>query len=371
MTAERVETVVVGAGQAGLAVGHHLKRLGRPFVILDAHPRIGDAWRRRWDSLRLFTPARYDGLPGMPFPAAPHVFPSKDEMADYLESYAARFALPVRTGTRVDHLAQIAGRFMLRAGEQRFEADNVVIAMSLYQRARVPTFARELRSGITQLHAVEYRNTQQLQAGSVLVVGAGNSGCEIALEAARGHATFLAGRDTGHLPFRIGGLAARLVLQRLILGVAFHHVLTINTPMGRRMRSKAAEGHGMPLIRIRPKEVTAAGIERVPRMVGVRDGMPLLDDGRVLDVTNVVWSTGFEPGWSWIDLPVFGATGPRQERGVATDIPGLYFLGIPFVYAVSSAMVQGVGRDAEYVARHIATRAADALGAPQAASLRS
>ena len=127
----------------------------------------------------------------------------------------------------------------------------------------------------------------------------------------------------------------------------------------------------MPLIRIKPKEVRAAGIERVPRMVGVRDGMPLLEDGRVLDVTTVVWSTGFDPGWSWIDLPVFGATGPRQERGVATDLPGLYFLGIPFVYAVSSAMVQGVGRDAEYVARHIATRAAEALGAPHSASLRS
>jgi len=358
MTAERMETIVVGGGQAGLAVGYHLKQRGHPFVILDAHPRIGDAWRRRWDSLRLFTPARYDSLPGMPFPAAPHVFPSKDAMADYLASYAARFALPVRNGVRVDHLTQIGGRFLLRAGEQRFEADNVVIAMSLYQQARVPAFARELRSGITQLHAIEYRNPRQLQAGGVLVVGAGNSGCELALEAAHGgHTTFLAGPDTGHLPFRIEGLAARLVLQRLILGVAFNHVLTVKTPIGRRMRVKVAQGHGMPLIRIKPKEVAAAGIQRVPRMAGVRDGMPLLEDGRVLNVTNVVWSTGFDPGWSWIDLPVFGPTGPRQERGVVADVPGLYFIGLPFVYAASSAMVQGVGRDAEYVAKHIANRA--------------
>ncbi len=361
MMTERVETIVVGAGQAGLAVGYHLKQLGRPFVILDAHERIGDAWRRRWDSLRLFTPARYDGLPGMPFPAAPHAFPTKDEMADYLATYAGRFALPVRNGVRVDRLTQLAGRFMLRAGEQRFEADNVVIAMSLYQQPRVPAFARELRAGITQLHAIEYRNLRQLQAGGVLVVGAGNSGCEIALEAARGgHPTWLAGPDTGHLPFRIEGLAARLVLQRLILGLAFNHVLTIDTPMGRRVRAKMADGHGMPLIRIKPKEVRAAGIERVARMAGVRDGMPLLADGRVLDVTNVVWSTGFEPGWSWIDLPVFGAAGggPRQDRGVVAEMPGLYFLGLPFIYAASSAMVQGVGRDGEYVARHIATRAA-------------
>ena len=370
--AEHFTAIVVGGGQAGLAVGYHLAQQGVPFVILDAHQRVGDAWRLRWDSLRLFTPARYDGLPGMPFPAAPYSFPSKDAMADYLASYAARFELPVRTGVRVDHLTRVAGRFLLRSGAQRFEADHVVIAMSLYQDPRVPAFARELRSGITQLHAIEYRNSRQLQAGGVLVVGAGNSGCEIALDAARSHPTWLAGPDTGHLPFRIDGLAARLVLLRLILGVTFHRVLTIDTPMGRHMRAKVAQGHGMPLIRIKPKELTAAGIERVPRMAGVRNGMPLLEDGRVLDVPNVVWSTGFEPGWSWIDLPVFGPAGPRQERGVVADMPGLYFLGLPFVYAVSSAMVRGVGRDAEYVARHIASRAAaHTRGAPHPASFRS
>ena len=364
MTAERVETIVVGAGQAGLAVGYHLKQQDRSFVILDAHQRIGDAWRLRWDSLRLFTPARYDGLPGMRFPASPHTFPSKDEMADYLASYAARFALPVRTGVRVDRLTHESGRFLLRAGEQRFEADNVVISMSLYQDPRVPAFARELRPGITQLHAIEYGNPRQLQAGGVLVVGAGNSGCEIALEAARAnHPTWLAGRDTGHLPFHIEGLAARLVLLPLILGFAFHRVLTLDTPMGRRKLAQMAEGHGMPLIRIKPKELKAAGIERVPRMAGARDGMPLLEDGRILDVTNVVWSTGFEPGWSWIDLPVFGATGPRQKRGVVAEMPGLYFTGLPFIYAVSSAMVQGVGRDAEYVAKHIANRESSRRGA--------
>ena len=350
-------TIVVGGSQAGLAAGYHLARQRVPFVILDAHQRIGDAWRRRWDSLRLFTPARYDGLPGMPFPARPHYFPSKDEMADYLVSYATRFRLPVRTGVRVDRLTHEGGRFVLRAGKQRFEADNVVIAMSLYQDPRVPPFARELRSGITQLHAIEYRNLQQLQAGGVLVVGAGNSGCEIALEAARGgHPTWLAGPDTGHLPFRIEGRAARFVWLPLVLGLAFHRMLTIDTPMGRRKRSQVAEGHGTVLIRIKPKDLDAAGIERVPRMTGVREGKPLLEDGRVLDVTNIVWSTGFEPGWSWIDLPVFGPTGPRQERGVVKELPGLYFLGLPFIYAFSSTMVQGVGRDAEYVAQHIAAR---------------
>jgi len=354
MTTERVNTVVVGGGQAGLSVGYHLAQRGLPFIILDAHERIGDAWRRRWDSLRLFSPARYDGLAGMPFPAAPHTFPTKDEMADYLEAYAARFRLPVRTGVRVDGLTKDDGRFVLTAGEQRFEADRVVVAMSAYQGPRVPAFAQDLDPAITQLHANDYRNPSQLEDGPVLVVGAGNSGCEIALDAARsGHTTWLSGRDTGHIPFRIEGLAARLVLQRLVLRVAFHHVLTVKTPMGRRMRAKGLH-HGMPLIRIKPKDLAAVGIRRVPRMVGIRGGLPQLEDGRVLEVANVVWSTGFDPRWSWIQLPIFVDGQLVHERGVVTTAPGLYFVGLPFVYSVSSAMVHGVGRDAAYVVRHIA-----------------
>ncbi|HEX9611679.1 MAG TPA: NAD(P)-binding domain-containing protein [Gemmatimonadales bacterium] len=355
-TLERVETVIVGGGQAGLSVGYHLAQRGLPFVILDAHERIGDAWRRRWDSLRLFTPARYDGLPGMPFPAAAHTFPTKDEMADYLEAYAARFRLPVRSGVRVDGLWRDGGGFIVRARDQRFVADNVVVAMSTWQRPRIPTFARELRPGIAQWHSIEYRNTSQLRDGGVLVVGAGNSGCEIALEAARGHPTWMAGRDTGHLPFRIDGVAARLLLQRLVLRVLFHHVLTVRTPIGRKVRGKVLS-RGMPLIRIRPRDLAAAGIERVPRVVGARDGLPVLEDGRVLDVANVIWCTGFHPGFSWIDLPVFREDEPMHERGVVATEPGLYFVGLGFLYAASSAMVHGVGRDAEYVVRNIASRA--------------
>jgi len=357
MTTEHHHTIVVGGGQAGLSVGYHLRQQREPFVILDAHARVGDAWRRRWDSLSLFTPARYDGLPGMPFPMAVHGFPTKNAMADYLEAYAARFELPVRTGVRVESLDRRDGRFELSAGGRRFTADNVVVAMSVWQQARVPAFARELAPAITQLNAGDYRRPAQLGKGAVLVVGAGNSGAEIALDAARaGHTTWLAGRHPGHLPFQIGGFLARLVLQRLILGFVFHHVLTIRTPLGRRMR-KTALAQGMPWIRIKPRDLTAAGITRVPRMAGVRGGLPLLEGAeRPLEVGTVVWCTGFDPAFSWIRLPVLEGGLPRETRGVVAEHPGLYFVGLPFIYAVSSTMVRGVGRDAEYVAGKIAAR---------------
>jgi putative flavoprotein involved in K+ transport len=351
------DTVVIGGGQAGLSTGYYLKQQGRDFVILDASERVGDSWRKRWDSLRLFTPARYNGLVGMPFPAPAHTFPTKDEMADYLETYAARFGLPIRTGVRVDCLSRQGDRFVVTAGNQRFEAQQVVVAMGNYQKPYVPPFAPELDPSIVQLHSNEYRNPSQLRDGGVLIVGAGNSGAEIALEAVRGHPTWLSGRDTGHIPFRIEGLAARLFLIRLVLRFGFHHLLTVNTRMGRKVRAKLLTKGGT-LIRIKPRDLTAAGIERVPRMVGVRDGLPVLEDRRVLNVANVVWCTGFHPSFSWIDLPIFGEEGPMHKRGVVAAEPGLYFVGLHFLYAASSGMIQGVGRDAAYIAEQIAARSA-------------
>jgi putative flavoprotein involved in K+ transport len=359
---ERVQTIVIGGGQAGLSAGYHLARRGLPFVILDAHARIGDAWRQRWDSLRLFSPARFDGLPGMPFPAPGHSFPTKDEMADYLEAYAARFELPVRTGVRVERLSTRGERFVVVAGERRFEAENVVVAMASYQRPRTPPFAGELSPGIVQLHSMEYRNPQQLREGGVLVVGAGNSGAEIALDLAPGRPTWLSGRDTGHLPFRVEGAVARVVIRPLFR-IVFHRLLTVDTPLGRRARPKLLS-HGMPLIRVKPADLAAAGIERVPRTAGVRDGRPLLEDGRVLDVANVIWCTGYQPAFSWIDLPVLGENEPLHERGVVADAPGLYFVGLSFLYAASSSMVHGVERDAGRIVELIATRSRAARPAP-------
>jgi putative flavoprotein involved in K+ transport len=352
---ESIETVVIGGGQAGLSVGYQLARRGRSFVILEANGRIGDSWRKRWDSLKLFTPARYNGLEGWPFPADGWTFPTKDEMADYLEAYAARFDLSVRTGVRVERLSRHGDRFVVETREAVFDAENVVVAMADFQRPRVPEFAEELDSDIVQIHSYEYRNPSQLREGAVLIVGAGNSGAEISLELSRTHRRWLSGRDTGHMPFRIEGLASRLLLAPLALRFVFHRVLTVNTPIGRRARPKILS-RGAPVIRVKPGDLASAGVERVPRMIGVRDGLPLLEDGRVLEVANVIWCTGYHPGFSWVDLPVFGAEGPIHERGIVHGVPGLYFVGLEFLYAMSSVMVHGVGRDAQHIADHIASR---------------
>jgi putative flavoprotein involved in K+ transport len=356
-TCERVQVVVIGGGQAGLSVGYCLARHGLSFVILEANPRVGDSWRKRWDSLRLFTPAKYDGLIGLPFPAPASSFPTKDQMADYLEAYAKHFNLPVRTGIRVDRLSRDGARYIVDAGDLRVEADHVVVAMATYQAPRVPEFARALDPGILQLHSGDYRNPGQLRQGDVLVVGAGNSGADIALDVARSHHTWLSGRHPGNVPFAIEGRTARLVLP-FLFRIVFHRILTVDTPMGRRARPGLISKGGA-LIRVKPADLAAAGVERTPRVTGVRDGKPLLADGRVLDISNVIWCTGFHPGLSWIDLPkpVYGADGePVHDRGIVPDEPGFYFVGLHFLYSFSSTMIHGVARDAERIADVIQAR---------------
>jgi putative flavoprotein involved in K+ transport len=367
--AERVSVAVIGGGQAGLSVGYYLARHGVRFVILDASARVGDAWRQRWDSLRLFTPAKFDGLPGMPFPASPFTFPTKDEMADYLEAYARHFNLPVRSSVRVQRLSRSGSDYLLEAGDRRFLADHVVVAMASYHTPRLPAFAKQLDTRITQFHSVDYRNPGQLQPGDVLIVGAGNSGADIALDVAPSHRTWLAGRDTGHIPFRINSAFARWFMP-FLFRVVFHRILTIDTPMGRRARRSLIH-KGMPLIRVKPADLTSAGVERTPRLAGVKDGKPLLEDGRVLDVANVIWCTGFDNGLSWINLPVVGDDGEAiQERGVVPSEPGLYFVGQHFMYSASSTMIHGVERDARRVAETIAARIASAATHAAAAPAR-
>jgi putative flavoprotein involved in K+ transport len=353
---ETFHTIVIGGGQAGLSVGYYLARPGRPFLILDASQRVGDAWRQRWDSLRLFTPALLNGLAGMNFPGPPFSFPTKDEMADYLEAYARRFQLPIRNGTRVDRLTRVGSRYVIEAGPQRFEADHVVVAMSSYQVPRVPASANELRPDILQMHSSEYRNPRQLKPGGVLLVGAGNSGAEIAIEVARDRPTWMSGRHTGHVPFRIDGLLARLFLTRLVFRLVFHRLLTVETPIGRRMRRRMFT-QGAPLIRVKPQHLAAAGVQRAPKIRGVINGLPALEDGRVLDVTNVIWCTGFGNGLSWIDLPIFDSVGePRHQSGISSDEPGLYFVGLHFLHSFSSTMIHGIARDAKRIADAIERR---------------
>jgi putative flavoprotein involved in K+ transport len=358
---ETLGTVIIGGSQSGLSMGYHLKKRDLPFVILDANERVGDSWRKRWDSMRLFTPRNYDGLAGMPFPARRVLrAPTKDEFADYLESYAERFDLPIRTGVKAQRVSREDDRFVVETTAGRLEADQVVVATGAFQTPKVPAFARELDPGIVQLHSVDYRNPSQLRQGGVLVVGVGNSGADIAIEVVQGHPTWLAGKESGHIPVPIDTRRGRMLFH--VVRFMFHHVLKWTNPIGRKALPKM-EKMATPLIRVKPKDLVRAGVQRVPRVAGVRDGLPLLDDGQVLDVANVIWCTGFREDFSWIDLPALDELGrPKHLRGIVADQPGLYFVGLKFQYSVSSDTISGASRDAEYVAKHIAARQRADLG---------
>jgi putative flavoprotein involved in K+ transport len=357
MRTERFETVVIGAGQAGLSAGYHLKRAGRSFVILDGEQRIGDNWRRRYDSLRLFTPAYAASLDGFPFPSRSGLAPTRDEFADYLEAYATRLDLPVRLGVRVEGLTRDGDIYVVTTDGERFEAANVIVASGAHRDPMVPAFARDLDPAIVQLHSSAYRNPSQFRDGAVLVVGAGNSGADISLDAVgAGHPTWLSGPERGHVPADIDGWVARTIVFRMIrfFGV---HVATLRNPIGRRAIAKAGS-HGDMLVRVKPKQLAAAGITRVGKTVAARGGQPFLEDGTVLEgIANVIWCIGFRHDLSWIDLAIFGEDGrPMHERGVVTAEPGLYFVGLPFQFALGSDVIPGVSRDARWVVKQLLRR---------------
>ena len=355
---ERFEAVVIGAGQAGLAVGHYLAARDVDFVILSDESRVGDNWRTRWDSLRLFTPARYSGLPGMPFPAVPGHLADKDEVADYLERYADRFDLPVRLNSPVQSVTSDGEQFTITVAgsETRLEASNVIVATGAFRRPFIPAVSSRLSSSVFQLHSSSYRNPLALPEGPVLVVGAGNSGAQIALELARHRKVWLAGRDTGHMPRRLLG---RDIFDWIwpVLTRA-----TLNTRLGRRLRRKATTG-GDALIGIPERELQAAGVCRVGRLEAERGGLPVCD-GAVLEPRAILWCTGFTPDYQWIDLPILDDAGfPRHERGVVADAPGLFFVGLRFQHRMASSLIGGVGADAEYIAERVARRSEAGLPA--------
>ncbi|SDJ23764.1 putative flavoprotein involved in K+ transport [Actinokineospora alba] len=358
MTTQHIETLIIGAGQAGLSTGYHLRELGRPFLIVDGNDRVGDNWRRQWDTLRLYTPAKYDGLPGLPFPQDGWSFPHKDEVADYLESYALHWDLPVRMSTRIDLLeARPGGGYTVAIGADTITCDNVVVATGTFGRTPyVPAFASELDPDIRQLHSSEYRRPSQLQPGKVLVVGASHSGTDIAYELASTHETVLCGRDCGQIPMRLESRKFRAAFPAMLF--VARHVLNRRNPIGRKAMDEI-RAHGGPMLRVKRADLEERHVERVlSRVTGVYGGLPVLGGDRVVDAANVVWCTGFKQVFDWIKLPVFGENGwPTEFRGVVDDAPGLYFCGLAFQYSFSSMVLPGIGRDAEYLARRIAARA--------------
>jgi putative flavoprotein involved in K+ transport len=358
-----VEVAVVGGGQAGLAIGHLLARRGRRFVIYEASEAVGAAWRARWASLVLFTPRRHSALPGMAFPGDPDGYPTRDEVATYLERYAAAFALPVETRRRVTSLAAGDEGFDLDVdGDGRVGADQVVVATGAFQTPRVPAIAGRLSPDVTQFHSAAYRSPDGVPAGTVLVVGGGNTGFQIAADLSPTHRVHLSvGSRQTPLPQRLLGRDLFWWLQRV--GI-FER--SVETRVGRRARGRdvligssprAARRHGIGL---KPRAVRASG-----RAVGFADGSSLEPDA-------VIWATGYDVDHSWIHLPVFGDDGALVHRRGVTSIPGLYFLGLSWQWTRGSALLGWVKDDAAYIADRIAAaeepRPIDELEEPTARS---
>jgi putative flavoprotein involved in K+ transport len=351
MTPPEYETIVIGAGQAGLAAGYFLGRAGLRFTLVDAGENLGDSWRNRWDALRLFTPARYNALPGLKFPGRRHALPGKDDVADYLALYARKFRLPIKHGTAVSALHRDGARFVISTSHGgSLTSAAVIVATGANQRPHIPAFAAEIAGHVVQMHSSAYRRPDQLPQGKVLVVGAGNSGVQIALElAAAGREVVLSGRDTGSIPRRFLGRDIYDWLWPTLMRPP------VVSPIGRRlMQGRLFSGD--PLIGMPARTIDRAGLSRAGRTVAGEDGLPLLEGGSVVrDVAAIVWCTGFRPDYGWIELPALGLDGyPAHRRGMAVDVPGLGFLGMRFQHRLGSALLGGVGEDAAYVAERIA-----------------
>jgi putative flavoprotein involved in K+ transport len=330
---ERFDTVVVGAGAGGLAAGWHLRHTGRRYVILEAADRVGDSWRHRYDSLRLFTPARYCALPGAPLPLEDLTHPAKDDVAEYLEKYASD--LPVRLGHRVTRHHVVNGRHRLDDG---LEADRLIMATGAYRRPVVPPFAGRLDPAIRQLHSDRYRRPSDLLPGPVLVVGAGTAGADIALDVAGRHETWLSGPRTGRVPLNI----VRSATARRLYG------LPVPELMRRRLLTR-----GSPLVWQTEAQLTRAGVRRVGRTIGTRDGSVLVAGAKVLSVANVIWCTGYRPDFGWLTADAIRPDGwPHHRRGVSTVVPGLGFVGLPFQRTFASGFLAGMDGDAAVVVGH-------------------
>jgi putative flavoprotein involved in K+ transport len=332
------DAIVIGGGQAGLAIGHHLARQGRDFVILEAADGPAAAWRERWDSLRLFTPARHCGLPGLPFPGDPDRYPTRDEVVEYLTGYAERFALPVEFGARVRALRRRGDGYAAILDNRTYTADQVVVATGPFQVPRTPAIAAGLDADVTQLHSADYRNPAQVPAGPILVVGGGNTGYQIAEELAATHEVHLAvGARQTPLPQRFLG---RDIFSYLVgLGLMS---TTRDSRLGRRLRERET------LIGSSPRGARRRGIRLHPRATDASGGSVAFADGERIDVATVIWATGFGVDHAWIDAPL------EHERGV-TASPGLFLLGLPWQHTRGSALLGWVKDDAAHVADRIAS----------------
>jgi putative flavoprotein involved in K+ transport len=343
MSAEHHDVVVIGGGQAGLAIGYHLARQVRRFTILDAGTAPAAAWRSRWDSLQLFTPARYDSLPGLSFPGDPDHYPTRDEVVAYLTDYARRFELPVELDSRVTALHAAGGGYRIELADRALHADQVVIATGPFQTPRLPAIAHQLAGDVVQMHSADYRRPDDVPAGRVLVVGGGNTGFQIADELAASREVHLAlGTRQTPLPQQILGrdLFRFLTACRLMNA-------TVDSRIGRRMKDRET------LIGSSPRAARKAGIVVHPRATAATGSNVTFADGAKLDVDAVIWATGFDRDYAWIHAPVFNDDGDLAHRRGVTASPGLYFLGMPWQHTRGSALLGWIKDDAAHIADHI------------------
>jgi putative flavoprotein involved in K+ transport len=340
------EVAVIGAGQAGLAIGYFLKQQGRGFVILEAGDSVGPAWRERWESLTLFTPRRYSGLPGLPFPGDPDGYPTRDEVIAYLERYAETFELPIELNSPVRRLSAADPGFVLESDGRTITADQAVVATGPFQKPFVPEAAERLASGVLQMHATGYRNPRDIPDGTVLVVGGGNTGFQIAKELSRTHRVVLAvGSRQTPLPQRLLGRDLFWWLTKSRLFNA-----TIDSRLGRRLSTRET------LIGSSPRELRHNhGVELKPRAVDANGRSVRFEDGSEVELDAVIWATGYRPDYSWIELPVVNEAGQLRHRRGVTDVPGLYFLGLTWQYRRGSALIGWVKDDAKFIAEQITT----------------
>ncbi|HTJ48109.1 MAG TPA: NAD(P)-binding domain-containing protein [Cyclobacteriaceae bacterium] len=342
---KKFDVIVIGGGQGGLASGYHLNKIGANFLVIDSGKRIGDSWRQRWDSLALFTPGKFNTLPGDSIPLQDRT--TKDQMADYLEDYAERFSIPVKLEENVINVSKEGIYYRITTSQNNFLARHVIVATGNNPLSKIPSFASELDPGIYQIHSSTYRNPEMLPPGDVLVVGAGVSGIEIAKELSQSNRRV---HLSGEISFTVP--KALFLLGRDLYWSFISNVLTVKTFIGRKARPGIIRGGTVV-----PALVdTWKTLQRLPRLEGVSNGQPRLKDGNTFPVSSIIWCTGFKPDFSWIDLNVTDRTGwPVTERGISR-FPGLYFVGMPFQFGLTSGLVGGVGRDAEFVVGDIKKR---------------
>ena len=336
------DVIVIGAGQAGLATGWHLRQQGVEFLILDEQQRPGGNWRNYYDSLKLFSPAAYSSLPGLAFPGEAKHYPSRNEVVDYLEGYAERFQLQIRPNTRVATVHREETVFRVESADgQAFFAKVLIVASGAFSRPYTPEIPGLDTFGGMRLHSAQYRNPEGFEGQRIVVVGAANSAVQIAHELAQRARVTLATHK-----------AIRFTPQR-ILGVEFHEWLKW-TGLG---KTRWLSDQGTPVMDdgTYQRALKAGRYNQRPVFQQVTPTGVVWADGQEERVDSLVFATGFRPNLAFLEgLPVMDDRGNvLQRRGVATHLPGLYFVGLPRQRNFASATLRGVGPDIEYNLAHL------------------